>query len=363
MTQSPLTILAMPKPFRGHIGVIQHNAIQSWTRLSPRPDILLCGDEDGTAQVATELGVSHLRNIARNHSGTPLLDDVFRHARQSSESPLLCYINCDIILLQAFQEAIAKVRAHFPEFLAVTYRWEIDLPRPLQFADGHPLRLEQLPPGRPGHHTAIDVFVFTRDLYVDVPALAIGRAWFDQWLIKDAVERGIPVVDITSVARAIHQKHDYGHISGGQQGAYAGDEARRNLEIYGGVPHAFTLLHATHELVNNGSIRALRFRPEKFRLQQWAWRNFVERTAAFRKRLGLTQLLKRNAHQEANQAFARSSAESRSPRSQPAEDPKPNSFVSLAASLWMLTVLLIFLVIRVLDSTSVTHALHRLGYR
>ena len=289
MTHSPLAILAMPKPFHGHIGMIQRNAIQSWTHLSPRPEIFLCGGEQGTAEITAELNLARLQNVAYNDSGTPLLNDVFHRARQATDSPLLCYVNCDIILLQAFADAIAILQARLPKFLAVAHRWEIDLIHPLEFDSVHALELSQLPPGFPGHHTAIDVFVFSRDMYTEVPELAIGRAWFDQWLIKDAIAHNIPVVDITKVARAIHQKHDYSHIAGGQPGAYAGAEAQRNLEIYGSVPHAFTLLNATHELTATGEIHLLRFRPQKFRVQQWAWRNFIQRTAPLRKKLGLSR--------------------------------------------------------------------------
>ena len=287
MTRSLVTIIAMPKPFRGHIGIIQRNAISSWTKLFPRPDIFLFGEEFGTAEIAAELQIGHLRNIHRNELGTPLLDDLFKRAKETTDTPLLCYVNSDIILLQSFQEAIAAVHEHFPQFLAVTHRWEIDLPKPLDFKSDQRLHLGLLPRGVPGHHTAIDLFVFSRDMYVDVPSLLIGRAWFDQWLIKDALVHGLPVVDMTKVARAIHQKHDYAHISGGQQGAYSGEEAQRNLNIYGGVPHAFTLLNATHELLPDRTIAVLRYRREKFHIQQWLWRNFVQRTASLRKRLGL----------------------------------------------------------------------------
>ena len=34
-TGVPLTIFAVPKPFEGHIDVIQRNAIRSWQRLRP----------------------------------------------------------------------------------------------------------------------------------------------------------------------------------------------------------------------------------------------------------------------------------------------------------------------------------------
>lgn len=289
MTGSPITILAMPKLFQGHIATIQRNAIQSWTKLKPRPQIFLFGEEAGAAEIAAELQIGHLRDIQRSELGTPLLNDLLKRARGVAKTPLLAYVNCDIILLQEFQDAVLAVHRQFSKFLAVAYRWEIDLRSEIDFADARLLRVDQLPAGRPGHPTAIDVFVFSREMYVGVPPLALGRAWFDQWLIKDALLHDVPVVDVTKVARAIHQKHDYGHIAGGQRGAYAGEEARRNLEIYGGVQHAYTLLQATHELLPDGTIRRIRYRAEKFRVQQWLWRTFVQRTAPLRKRLGLSR--------------------------------------------------------------------------
>jgi hypothetical protein len=284
-----LAILAMPKPFQGHIGIIQRNAITSWTRLSPRPEIFLFGEEPGTADIAHNLCISQLGDIARNEFGTPLLNDLLTRAKIATSSQILCYVNADIILLQQFWDAIAAIHKIFPRFLAVTHRWEIDLRTNLDFSQCTQLDLSVLPAGAQGHHTAIDAFAFTRDMYEDVPALAIGRAWFDQWLIKDAYLRGIPVVDATKVARAIHQRHDYAHIDGGQKAAYGGEEARRNLHIYGGIPHAYTLLNATHQLLPDGTARRIHYKREKFQLQQWLWRTFVLRTSRLRKRLGLSR--------------------------------------------------------------------------
>ena len=200
-----ITLLAMPKPFDGHIGIIQRNAITSWTNLNPRPEIFLFGEEKGTAEIAAELQIGHLRDIQRNDFGTPLLNDLIQRAKGVAKTPMLGYVNCDIIPLQEFQDAIVAIHEQIAKFLAVTHRWEIDLRNNLDFNADRPLELEVLPPGVPGHHTAIDAFVFTRDVYSEVPSLAIGRAWFDQWMIKDALLHGIPVVDVTAVARAIHQ--------------------------------------------------------------------------------------------------------------------------------------------------------------
>ena len=269
MTSSPpLTILAMPKPFRGHIGIIQRNAITSWTRLlRPRPEIYLFGEEEGVAEIAAELNINHLNDIARNEFGTPLLDDLLRRAREFARSPLLCYVNSDIILLQEFVDAVSAIHMQFPKFLGVAYRLNIELTETLDFARGGEmnLRSEILPLGTLGNPTAIDVFVFHPDCYQQVPPFAIGRAWFDQWLIKEARRQRIPVVDMTQFARAIHQNHDYSHIAGGQQGAYWGEEARRSLVIYGGVPHAFTLLDVTHELLPRWTNPARSFSPRSCR--------------------------------------------------------------------------------------------------
>jgi len=60
-----LTIFATPKAFRGHIDVIQRNAIKSWTLLSINPEIILFGDDEGTPEVAREFGLQHIPAVAR----------------------------------------------------------------------------------------------------------------------------------------------------------------------------------------------------------------------------------------------------------------------------------------------------------
>ena len=55
-----LTIFTIPKCFRGHISVIQRNAIRSWRMLRPECEIILFGDEEGMKEVAEEFGVRHI---------------------------------------------------------------------------------------------------------------------------------------------------------------------------------------------------------------------------------------------------------------------------------------------------------------
>jgi hypothetical protein len=141
--------------------------------------------------------------------------------------------------------------------------------------------------GTSGDHTAIDVFVFPRETYRAVPDFGIGRLWFDQWLIKAARQSEIPVVDVSRVSAVLHQNHDYNHVSGGEERVWRGAEAAENFRLYGGERHAYTLLSATHELREDGTIHKVRLPKAFFAAKQVVWDLFVRRTVEVRNALGL----------------------------------------------------------------------------
>lgn len=72
-----LTPFSIPKPFRGHIGIIQTNAIQSWTLLRPSCEIILFGNEEGTGYIADRFRILHVPEVESNEYGTPLLNSMF----------------------------------------------------------------------------------------------------------------------------------------------------------------------------------------------------------------------------------------------------------------------------------------------
>ena len=284
-----LTIFSIPKAFRGHTGVIQRNAIESWTHLQPRPEIILLGSDEGTAEVAGELGLRHLPQIACSDHGTPLLSDLFHQAEAAATMPCLCYVNADIILLSDFLRAAKTVRKKFPNSLLISKRINLDIAEKLDFDARweEAIRRRASATGKDEHYTGIDVFVFPKGMYRQIPDFAIGRLWFDHWLIKAVREQNLPVVDASLVAPVLHQNHDYGHVAGGKEQVWRGQEAERNFQLYGGVEHAYTLLDVTHEVTPDGSIRRVRFRKPFYRMKKFAWEIFVRRTVALRKVLGL----------------------------------------------------------------------------
>jgi len=63
-----LTLFSTPKPFHGHIGVIQRNALKSWTVLHPDVEVILFGDDEGAADACRELGLRHEPYVERGGS-------------------------------------------------------------------------------------------------------------------------------------------------------------------------------------------------------------------------------------------------------------------------------------------------------
>ena len=245
-----LTIFAMPKPFDGHIGMIQRNAVTSWTLMSPRPEIILFGDETGTAEIAKELNVRHVADVKRNEKATPFLNDLFEQAQKLANFPVVSYVNADIILFDDFIAAATRVAAWRTQFLMAGRRWDIDMTSSLNFAEkgwAQELRRDVMSRGKRRSASWIDFFVFARGMYRDMPPLLLGRVWWDNWLVWKALALGAPVVDASPCVLAVHQNHGYAH-PGGFFGIWHGDEGQWNERLVNGGQDARTLRDANFKL-------------------------------------------------------------------------------------------------------------------
>ncbi len=259
-----LTLFSAPKPFTDpHINLIQRNAIQSWIRL-PETEVILVGEEDGLAEAAADYRVRHLPEVRRNEWGTPLVSSIFQLAREASSSPLMCYVNGDILLLPTFVEIIRRVADRTPRFLMIGQRWDLNLTEPLDFSPGWDARLWAETQTRGSLHAPAgsDYFVFPRGLFTEMPDFAIGRAGWDNWMIYHARASRFPLIDATHDLMVIHQSHDYSHLPGGKS-HYDLEETAINAQLGGGMRNMYMTLDATHELVN-GQVR--RARPNRARL-------------------------------------------------------------------------------------------------
>jgi hypothetical protein len=251
-----LTFFTTAKPFRGHTGVIQRNALKSWKLLHADAEVILFGEDEGAAEVARELGLRHEPRVERNEFGTKRLDSMFRRAQEIARHELLCYINCDILLMQDFLAAVQRVREVHARFLIVGRRRDTEIRESLDFARGDweaRLREKALREGRQRGPEWIDYFAFPRGVYGnELPPFVVGRVFWDNWLVWKALDSGYPVVDLSSVVLAVHQNHDYGYHPQGKAGVFHDVEAGKNCELAGGWRHLRTIEDATEVLRASG---------------------------------------------------------------------------------------------------------------
>jgi len=208
------------------------------------------GNDEGTAEIAMELGLRYVPDVARNTFGTPLVSDLFRQAQQLSVSNLFCYVNGDIILMSDFMQAIQRVVDQKSRFLLVGHRWNLDVKEVLEFKPDweEKLRSQVKKFAMLAGVTSIDFFVFPRGLLGEIPPFAVGRPVWDNWTLYRARSLSVPLIDATPVVMAVHQNHDYAHHPQGKEGLWKGEEQLANDKLAGGQEHTFSLLDATHLL-------------------------------------------------------------------------------------------------------------------
>jgi hypothetical protein len=292
-----LTIFSTPKPFPGHSGIIQRNALKSWRLLSPDCEIILFGDEDGATEAASEFDLRNEREIRRSETGMKYLNFLFERAQLLASHNILCYVNCDIILMQSFWHAVRKLAVLNRPFLMVGRRWNTDITEPIDFTRTdweQRLRSVVSDRGEKASSWSIDYFVFSRWLYREIPPLVIGRNYWDHWLVWKARDQQALVVDATAVAPVVHQNHDYSYLPKGSAGTSKDEQALKNYDLVGRGREMCTMDFATHRLTSSG-LKQNWFLPfasaKQVIVPAWYrfWFGTLDLTRPVRRRLGLDQ--------------------------------------------------------------------------
>jgi len=293
-----LTLFSTPKPFQGHIGVIQRNALRSWQQLHPDVEILLFGDDAGAADVCRELGIRHVPNLRKNRYGTKYLASMYDQAQELARHDLLCHANCDILFLDDFPRALARVTNLSLPFLMAGRRWDVDIHEPLQFGKSawrQEIRELAIRTNRQRPSQWIDYFAFRKGFFhKQIPEFVIGRPGWDNWLLWYARHSGAWLIDASTVVCAVHQNHDYGYHPQGEKGVWEGEEAQENYKLLEGHRKFRTLDNATHLLKADGMhwnyrhwyVQTKREANDRF---SPVWFRLLDVTRPFRHRVGLRQ--------------------------------------------------------------------------
>ncbi len=241
--------------------MIQNNALGSWMRL-PDCEVVLLGDDPGVAEAAARHNARHEPIVARNEFGTPIISDVFARMDTLSREPFVAFVNADIILLDDFVPALKSIIRSPTKFMAVSSRFNCQIDHPLSFEKGWDaeLRTRARAENRMYPAAGSDIFVYPRGLLQTVPPFAIGRGYWDNWLMYEARRLDAELIDLTPAATAVHQIHSYDTVAGVppdspiDQHVYETKEGQLNLELAGGRGRLFTVFDATKVLTAQGQL-------------------------------------------------------------------------------------------------------------
>lgn len=146
-------------------------------------------------------------------------------------------------------------------------RTDVDIKEPIDFGTNWAAQLRDhaLRDGVLQIARSIDYFAFSRGLYPAMPRLAIGRFWWDNWLLWKARALGATVVDASRAVLAVHQNHDYSHTAYGptKEEMMASSECILNARLTCEANptdydegffwrYAYTIDDATHQLTAAG---------------------------------------------------------------------------------------------------------------
>ena len=252
-----LTIFTTAKPFRGHDGLIQRNALKSWTLLHPDVEVILFGDEPGAAEVCAEFGIKHEPVVQRFESKYPFVNFMFARAREIARHEFLCYSNCDIVLMSDFWRAFEKARAWRKRFLLIARRWDTDIKEEIKFNEPNwdtDLRNDVVMHGIKQIPDYVDFFLFPKNLYDQIPALVVGYSYWDHWMVWKASSLGAAVLDASPFVVPVHQNHGYGTTPERSKGSHTDRIAMRNFELSGSGKELNSIVDAKYVLSRYGQI-------------------------------------------------------------------------------------------------------------
>lgn len=245
-----VAFFSAPKPFRDpHICVIQRNAVQSWKALGDDVEVWLVGDEEGVEENARDLNVNYIPEVLRNRHGTPRIDSIFNLVREKSRAEFLCYVNADILVFPDMLATLDIVRFQTSRFLIIGRRWDAPVTEPLEIKTGWHEGFQQAALAGAKLHRAAgsDYFLFPRTEFTDIPAFAVGRAGWDNWMIYKGRCEHMAVVDSTDAIKIIHQNHDFSHFANGRIHRLQ-PESAENMELAGGRYTMFTIHDSNYQM-------------------------------------------------------------------------------------------------------------------
>ena len=253
-----LTIITTPRPLSVESNRYTFlNAIRSWIRLVPRPEILVLG---GNRALAESEGGKWIGNYKATPQGRPYFDDFIDRAETLATNDILMYCTDHLILTSGLVPAIERVsRAFTGHFVIIGKRWGLHAQKPIDFSNPNWESIlwdRVIEADSPGNNAAKDYIIFRRPLGLTVPGFIMGYPWYDTWLVWAALQANYPVIDASDVVAVIHQSHKFveGNVEK-RENTPGGQHNRRIGRFQLHLDGKGAISQATHVLTPNGVIK------------------------------------------------------------------------------------------------------------
>lgn len=257
-----LTLITTPKPLDIPANRVAFlNAIRSWVRIEPRPEILVFGGDRALIEGEGGRWVGEFK--ATSH-GNPYFDDFIRTAERLASNDILMYITDHLILTYDVSAVAELISVRFPgPFVAIGRRWDLNLDAALRFNTGWEdvLRQRTLYEGKYQSVGAKDYIMFRRPFPLEIPPFIMGYPWYDTWMVVAAMRADIPVVDVSRAIFPIHQNH--GFMQGSLQKREATPQTHHNARLAAGMSNQGHTIHASYMFTIFDIVNRERFREEE----------------------------------------------------------------------------------------------------
>lgn len=254
----PITLVTTCKPFKGIDSTLQSNAIASWRALGFH--VLILGDEPGVEEICGQLRCEQVSSVRKSEKNLPFVGSIFSIAESQAPTPYYAYLNSDIMLDRNAVPSLERfldISDTLGNFLLTTRRKNIPLCELLDYQDGsafHVLDRLDRAYGTWDHPYAIDFFLVNKGWLREIPDLLIGRAGWDNWMLHNARENGVSVIDASASFCLFHPLHGYKTVDQSGQDNRMNSESMQNKTIIGKISNSIEN-SATHLFGPDGVAR------------------------------------------------------------------------------------------------------------
>jgi hypothetical protein len=207
-----IVFVTIPRSFIEPHFIPQLNTINAIKRYNPRSKIVLYSDDPGVYDFAKNNDCIAPK-IVKKIGNLPLVNCALSFAKDLFPESYICFINSDIMVMTDLTPIIAfmKNTRLKKTFVLTAYRKEANVENVLNGNDMDKLKLDNgLIRGR---HYALDIFILHSGLIsaMDMPNYRVGRIGWDSWIAGKVRKMDLGFVDISNMARIVHQDHPQVH--------------------------------------------------------------------------------------------------------------------------------------------------------